>query len=134
MAFFEFPHTRTYDSDLGWLIRQCKTNQDAIDALETWANSTDHIIDELNDLVENVKAGNLPPDVANGIKTWISANFNNIIAEMIKSVWFGLTDSGYYCVYIPQSWKDVVFKTSELDYFSDLVPEYGHLILITNYN
>ena len=30
MAFFEFPHTRTYDSDLGWLIRQCKTNMDAI--------------------------------------------------------------------------------------------------------
>ena len=21
MAFFEFPHTRTYDSDLGWLIK-----------------------------------------------------------------------------------------------------------------
>ena len=22
MSFFEFPHTRTYDSDLGWLIKE----------------------------------------------------------------------------------------------------------------
>ena len=38
MGFFEFPHTRTYDSDLGWLIRQCKTNMDAIAVLEEWKN------------------------------------------------------------------------------------------------
>jgi hypothetical protein len=25
MSFFEFPHTRTYDSDLGWLIKDYKT-------------------------------------------------------------------------------------------------------------
>ena len=40
MGFFEFPHTRTYDSDLGWLIRQCKTNMDAIVVLEDWKNNT----------------------------------------------------------------------------------------------
>ena len=33
MSFFEFPHTRTYDTDLGWLIRQTKTNEEAITAL-----------------------------------------------------------------------------------------------------
>lgn len=35
MAFFEFPHTRTYDSDLGWLIEHVKENSTDIDTLET---------------------------------------------------------------------------------------------------
>ena len=30
MAFFEFPHTRNYDSDLGWLIRHVKEIGDSL--------------------------------------------------------------------------------------------------------
>lgn len=37
MAFFnEFPHTRNYDSDLGWLINTVKGEVDQITALQTW--------------------------------------------------------------------------------------------------
>lgn len=39
MSFFEFPHTRTYDSDLGWLIRTVKEVADAYDDLVSWKNS-----------------------------------------------------------------------------------------------
>ena len=30
MAYFEFPHTRTYDSDLGWLIKHVKAIGDSL--------------------------------------------------------------------------------------------------------
>lgn len=39
MSFFEFPHTRTYDSDLGWLIREMKELLNEYDNLISWVNS-----------------------------------------------------------------------------------------------
>ena len=53
MAFFEFPHTRTYDSDLGWLIRKCKSNEDAINVLEEWKSEADDFIKDLDQLLKN---------------------------------------------------------------------------------
>lgn len=34
MSFFEFPHTRTYDSDLGWLIKEFTEIRNEYDALK----------------------------------------------------------------------------------------------------
>ena len=31
MSYFEFPHTRTYDSDLGWLIKTVKKLTELVD-------------------------------------------------------------------------------------------------------
>lgn len=36
MSFFEFPHTRTYDSDLGWLIENVKNLVESEGAFETY--------------------------------------------------------------------------------------------------
>lgn len=36
MAYFEFPHTRTYDSDLGWLIETYKKLTSEYGALSSW--------------------------------------------------------------------------------------------------
>ena len=36
MSFFEFPHTRTYDSDLGWLIKEVHTLDEVTRALDNW--------------------------------------------------------------------------------------------------
>lgn len=35
------------------------------------------------------------------------------LSNAAKFVTFGLTDDGYFCAYIPESWKDVEFDTSE---------------------
>ena len=47
MSFFEFPHTRTYDSDLGWLIENVKKLVDSEDAFEKYVREwiTDHETD-----------------------------------------------------------------------------------------
>lgn len=47
----------------------------------------------------------------------------------MDSVYFGLTDSGYFVAYIPESWSDIVFNTTEYDIFLPIEPEFGHLVL-----
>lgn len=129
MAFFEFPHTRTYDSDLGWLIRQCKSNLDAIKVLQEWVVNADDVIGDLQQLLDDVAAGNFPTEISDAIKNFIVNNFYDIVGDMAKMVFFGLTDSGYFVAYIPDGWDDITFNTTEYDITLALQPEYGHLVL-----
>lgn len=133
MSFFEFPHTRTYDNDLGWLIKHVDSNTKAIELLEEWKNDTAKDINDLKAVIDMIRSGELPPDIAAGMEEWIANNFYDIVGEMTKTVWFGLTDAGYFVAYIPESWRDVVFKTTGLDITIDTMPDYGHLVLQANY-
>lgn len=70
------------------------------------------------------------------VQEWID-NFDTsfmeeVIAQYIKTVFFGLTDDGYFVAYIPDSWNEIVFSTSQYDDFTSLEPDYGHLILSIN--
>ena len=64
MAFFnEFPHTRTYDSDLGWLIKEVKSYSEQLEALdefkdeiEAWKDEVIEEIGTLQDLPEQFEA------------------------------------------------------------------------------
>lgn len=133
MSFFEFPNTRTYDNDLGWLIKNVKTVVDAVQALEAWKGSAEGSIADLQKLLDDIAAGNFPKEISDAIKNWIVANFYDIVGDMAKTIWFGLTDSGYFVAYIPESWDEVKFKTTGYDYTTELQPEYGHLVLQANY-
>ena len=130
MSFLnDFPHVRQYDGDLGWLIRKCRSVITAVEALEEWKNSSQATIDGLNAILNMIRSGNLPADIAAGIKEWIVRNFYDIVGEMAKMVFFGLTDSGYFVAYIPESWDDIDFKTTGWDITLAIQPEYGHLVL-----
>lgn len=133
MSFFEFPNTRTYDNDLGWLIKNVKSSNDAIAALEAWKASAEGTISDLQTLLDNIAAGNFPAEISTAIKNWIVKNFDDIVGDMIKTVWFGLTDDGYFVAYIPASWQDVTFRTTDYDMTTELMPEFGHLVLQANY-
>lgn len=128
MSFFEFPHTRTYDTDLGWLIKDYKTLDEAIKALNQWKEETQPTIDDLMSMYTMIITGNFPPEMANAIETWIIENSDDIIAKIIKMVLFGITDDGYFVAYIPDSWSDIIFGTSGLDDFPDGI-DFGHLTL-----
>ena len=130
---FEFPHTRTYDNDLGWLIKQVGSDKEALAALEAWKESAEGSIADLQKLLDDIAAGNFPEEISDAIKNWITANFYDIVGDMAKTVWFGLTDAGYFVAYIPESWDEVKFKTTGYDYTTELQPEYGHLVLQANY-
>lgn len=130
---FEFPHTRTYDNDLGWLIKQVGSDKEALAALEAWKESAEGSLSDLRKLLDDIAAGNFPKEISDAIKNWITANFYDIVGDMAKTVWFGLTDAGYFVAYIPESWDEVKFKTTGYDYTTELQPEYGHLVLQANY-
>lgn len=53
MSYFEFPHTRTYDSDLGWLIEEYKRLSDKVAELnERVARAEEDIEDIKADIIE----------------------------------------------------------------------------------
>lgn len=128
MSFFEFPHTRTYDTDLGWLIRQCKTNEEAIAALNRWKEETQPTIDDFKNLYDMMIRGELPAGIQHGIEIWMRENALDLVGELVEMVFFGLTDDGYFVAYIPESWSDILFSTSGYD--DNIVGiDFGHLIL-----
>ena len=131
MSFFEFPHTRTYDSDLGWLIKNVKSFDDAIQALQEWQNNADVTVADLRALLDALASGSVPPEVAAAITKWLQINARDIVGAMVKNVWFGLTMSGYFVAYIPESWNNIIFKTTGYDFFTSLQEEYGHLVLLS---
>ncbi len=133
MSFFEFPNTRTYDNDLGWLIKQVKSDKDALAALEAWKESAEGSIADLQKLLADIAAGNFPKEISDAIKNWITVNFYDIVGDMAKAVWFGLTDSGYFVAYIPESWDEIQFRTTGYDITVEVQPEFGHLVLQANY-
>lgn len=129
MGYFSFPHTRSYDSDLGWLIKNVRSYDDTIAALQAWIDENTPRIEDLEAFQAALESGELPEGVQLGIETWLAQNGAEIITAIIKNVWFGLTNAGYFVAYIPESWSDIIFKTTGLDIDLALQPEYGHLVL-----
>ena len=56
---------------------------------------------------------------------WIQDNFADLISAGVRQVFFGLTDDGYFCAYVPNSWNEITFDTGAVFGRSD----YGRLIL-----
>lgn len=131
MSYFEFPHTRTYDSDLGWLIKTVKDLTELVDGLEDWKKQHEDEYLQLKALYDALMSGNFPPEIVNAFNNWARNNMPMLVKEMIKSVWFGLTDDGYFVAYIPDSWSDIVFNTTGLD-INIAGVDYGHLVLSFN--
>lgn len=95
------------------------------------------VVDYLNNLIEVDKG--LIADVdtlkieLEKVKTSID-NLDSVAIERIirdyiaTSVFFGLTDSGYFVAYIPESWNDIKFNTTGVDININGV-EFGKLVL-----
>lgn len=59
------------------------------------------------------------------VTKWIDEHMRYIIEHVITALFFGLTDDGYFCAWIPASWNVVSFDT-DVNYSSE---NYGRLIL-----
>lgn len=128
MGFFnEFPHTRTYDNDLGWLIKTVKSYDDTIAALNQWIETNTPKIDDLEAFKAALESGDLPEGVAQGIRDWCSQNLYTLVGSAIKTAFFVLED-GYLVAYVPDSWDEITFGTTGLDDFPTGY-DFGHLTL-----
>ena len=85
-------------------------------------------IEDFYNLYEMMISGTLPEGVKKGIHDWMVQNAANIVGNLVKMVFFGITDNGYFVAYIPDSWDEITFGTTGLDDFPTGI-EYGHLTL-----
>ena len=125
---FDFPHTHYYDTDLRELICKVTKILNTVDKLENWKIEHEAEYEELKKLYDDILAGRFPDEMLKSLYEWTVKNTESIIGEAIKTVFFGLTDDGYFVAYIPESWSDLIFGTSGLDDFPENV-EFGHLTL-----
>lgn len=98
-----------------------------VDALKDNVNVDSEAIKELQEAFQKFMESGFDDYYAQQVAKWIAANLQKIIDAMtVSTVYFGLTDDGYFTAYYPLSWKTVQFDTI-VDYSSDY---YGCLVLL----
>lgn len=98
-----------------------------VDALKDAVNVDSEAIKELQDAFQKFMESGFDDYYAEQVVRWIDENLQKIIDAMtVSTVYFGLTDDGYFTAYYPISWKTVQFDTIA-DYSSDY---YGCLVLL----
>ena len=127
-VFNQYPYINVNDLNLDWIIKHFKDFIDEISKLEAWKSTHEKQYAELLKLVNDLNSGNWTPQFVATLVSWYKENIVDIIGEMVKQVFFGITDDGYFVAYIPESWNDIKFGTTGLDDYIAGV-DYGHLTL-----
>ena len=122
----EYPYTDFHELNLSWVIERIKKLMSQVSNLEDWKAQHEDEYQQLKDLYDAVMSGNFPPSIVEAFEDWMSRNAIELVGKLVKHVYFGLTDDGYFCAFIPDNWSDITFDT--IDDFND--PLYGHLMLM----
>lgn len=113
----KYPYTDFHELNLEWVIETLKALDIKCDDLEEYfKTTTDNMqaqIDYLTNWVNNYSDG------------WAKSVIEKYLATMI---FVELSDSGYIIYYIPDTWDEITFNTTDLDISIPDV-EYGHLVL-----
>lgn len=104
------------------LIKQLIDGLAANDELDA---ETRQMVEKLEAEFEKFKEHGFDDYYREQIEKWFNDNALAIYRMLAKQVYFGLTDDGYFCAYVPDSWGDVTFDTG-MTYGR---PDYGRLIL-----
>lgn len=75
--------------------------------------------------LEKVKNGEYVNLYIDALASWIDNNLQELVGRVVKYVFFGLTDDGYFIAYIPDTWDFINFDTI----IQPENPLYGHLLL-----
>lgn len=128
LFYNKYNYTDFHDLNLSWLIEAVKQLLIEMDNMEEWKAQHIEEYEQLKKLYDDLMAGNFTPEMENALYEWTVKHTVEIIGKAIKTVFFGITDDGYFVAYIPDSWSDIIFGTSGLDTFPAGV-EFGHLTL-----
>lgn len=129
MAYnYEFPYTdpNRYNDD--WLLNRMKDLLVRMDSIEAWKEEYQDAYEAFKKMVSDIEHGKFPDSIRNAFKSWMEKNAINIVGELVKMVYFGLNDDGYFVAYIPEGWDDILFSTTGLD-ITIAGYDYGHLVL-----
>ena len=123
--FNNYPYQNLNDLNLDYLLEVADKAREVLEDL----NNYDARIDELEKCCEAVRSGNFTPEMVERIKEIVQSDLLDLVGEMVKFVFFGLTDTGYFVAYIPEPWDSILFNTTEYDIFIPEVREFGRLVL-----
>lgn len=129
MAFnYEFPYTdpNLYNDD--WLLSKMKELLVKLDELEVWKTEYEQAYEDFKKMVEDIENGTFPDSVVNAFRSWMEQNAFSLVGELVKMVFFGITDSGHFVAYIPEYWDDILFNTTGYD-IAIVGVDFGHLTL-----
>jgi len=127
-----FPWTDVHNLNIDWILKVLKQMAEEWKELIKQVDGNSADIDELQKqvtalekLLEDIKNGDYVDLYLDALQNWIDKNLQNLVANIVKYIWFGLTDDGHFCAYIPKSWDFITFDTN-MNYDSD---RYGRLLL-----
>jgi hypothetical protein len=108
-----------YDDSLSYYEVLCKV----VDYINKLIEQDKVFGDEIEKLKQEISV------VQNWIKNFDTSYAEEIIKQYIATMIFvEISDSGYIVYYIPSSWKDIVFNTTQLDIEINGY-DYGRLVL-----
>ena len=123
-----FPYTDFHELNLDTFLAKFKEFIERLDSLDSWRSTHEAEYQELKLLYDDIVSGNFPDSMTAALERWVRQNGVDIIGELVKMVFFGITMDGYFVAYISDSWDEITFGTTGLDDFPAGV-EYGHLTL-----
>lgn len=124
----EYPYTDFHELNLSWVIKKIKELFTRLEVMEEWRKQHEDEYAQLKKLYDQVMSGNFPPSIVAAFEDWMRRNALDLVGELVKMVFFGITTDGYFVAYIPESWDDITFGTTGLDDFPAGI-DFGHLTL-----
>lgn len=107
-----------YDDSLSYYETLCKI----YDILNSIVTDNSDVVNELKELQEEV--AELKEIIDNFDESYAKKVVEKYIANMI---YLYISDAGYIIYYIPESWNDIQFNTTDLDITDDMLSGDGHL-------
>lgn len=107
-----------------WLSKEWDRIEHYLLDLCNQTNQNTEDIEELQKQFQEFKEHGFDDYYREMLEQWIEDHFADIIENAIQVLFFGLTEDGYFCAYVPKNWaKYMVFDTGAT-YGAD---DYGRL-------
>ena len=131
--FIKYPNQNDEIMNLDWIITHFDDFIKDIDSLKAWRTTHEEEYQELLRLYSEVKAdwdrfaaGDFPASTYAAMEKWWQENAIDLVGELVRFVFFGLTQDGYFVAYIPENWRGIQFDTI-MDTTSE---DYGKLCIL----
>lgn len=124
MAYEHWPYTNFHDLNLDWILGKMRELHDYV---HENVDAIPEMQQDIRELDERITA--LYNEWNSEDAMGLMAKITEVIAKVIKTVFFELTDAGYFVAYIPDSWQDITFNTTDYDYPDPTGVGFGHLVL-----
>lgn len=124
-GFNNYPYQNLNDLNLDYVLRVAKQ---AVETLKEIGDFSERI-NALEDSIGKLENGDMTPELAASIVELVQRDIIGLVGEMIKFVFFGLTDDGYFVAYIPEPWDSIIFNTTNYDIKIEGVTDFGRLVL-----